>query len=150
MQEKAVVVCKAMRSVVCDCQYHESFFPSSVADITVARLLLFCIACPSVSASMASIFDSLTTLMHPNLAFWAVNNGVWEFPNVTETRRTRGSQQVSCFFRIPRFLFLSIFFELWNRCYFIKRSLKIIVVFIVLESFMIIEKVNRLFAEGVF
>lgn len=76
MQKKAVVVRESMRSFVGDCQYHEPLFPSSVANIAVARLLLLGIACPSIPASMTSIVQSLAASMHPDLALREVNNGV--------------------------------------------------------------------------
>ena len=84
MQKQTEIVGKLVRSVLGDCQVHDSLLSISPANIAKTSLFLLGVTSSAIATSMAPVFHDLAALVHPEMAFRAVHHGVRHLSDVAE------------------------------------------------------------------
>ena len=85
MNEKTKVMGIVMGRSICNCSYHESFFPWALADIAESCLTFLVIWSTTESTSMTSFIHFLAIFMHSHWTLWTLLNRIVHFREITET-----------------------------------------------------------------
>lgn len=139
---------EVVRGPIRDCEYHQSFLPGPLADVAEPCFALFFIGSAAEAASMAPIFHFLAMLVNANGTLGTLEDRITELREVTEASRARSAQVRPGKFVCLGLFATHIFLERSQVPNFLEICLDKIIVFIVLDAFVVVIEVNLLLCEG--